>query len=159
MLIATGLGTGYFPVSGTVASVLAVLLYLPFAGLNTTQNGYIFLYGALLMFLLALAIWSSGLASVWLGEKDPHKVVIDEIAGYFFAMTLLPTNIPFVIAAFFLFRFFDVVKPPPIKQSQDLPGGVGVTIDDILAGIATCILLHLAHYFIMGTWSPALISA
>jgi len=143
MLIATGMGTGYFPVSGTVASVLAIILYLPFACLNTLDRGMVALYLSFTFFLSGLSVWTSSFAEKQLKEKDPHKVVIDEIAGFFYAMILVPTKPFFIILAFVVFRLFDIWKPFPIRQSQNLPAGVGITIDDILAGIYTCLAIHL----------------
>jgi phosphatidylglycerophosphatase A len=90
----------------------------------------------------ALAVWGSNYAEKHYKEKDPGKVVIDEIAGFFFAMFLIPTTIAWVVAAFFIFRAMDVWKPGPIRPSQNLGGGVGIVIDDVLAGILTCAILH-----------------
>jgi phosphatidylglycerophosphatase A len=143
MLIATGLGTGYCPVSGTVASALAVALYLPVAYLNTTLSIVILFYIGIVICLTGLSILTATRAAEWLGEKDPHKVVIDEIAGYFYAMFLLPATPLYIGASFIIFRLFDIWKPFPIRQSQRLPGGLGITIDDVLAGIYTCVLLHV----------------
>lgn len=147
MIIATGLGTGYFPVSGTVASALAVALYLPVSYLNTPRPVVVFYIG-ILFFLTGLSILTADCAEKRLGEKDPHKVVIDEIAGYFFAMFLLPATTFYIAASFFIFRLFDVWKPYPIRQSQRLRGGLGITIDDVLAGIYTCLLLHIIRLII-----------
>ncbi|MBN1903057.1 phosphatidylglycerophosphatase A [Candidatus Sumerlaeota bacterium] len=143
MLIATGLGTGYLPISGTMASILAIVLFLPLSYFNTSENGLFLFYLSFTFFLTGLSIWSATIAEKWLKEKDPHKVVIDEIAGYFYAMLLLPAK-PWILASsFLLFRLFDIWKPFPIRQSQKLPGGVGITIDDILAGIYACAILHI----------------
>jgi phosphatidylglycerophosphatase A len=148
MLIATGLGTGYFPVSGTVASALAIALYLPIAYLNTIHSTVFLFYIAILICLTGLSILTATRAAEWLGEKDPHKVVIDEIAGYFYAMFLLPATPLYIGASFVIFRIFDVWKPFPIRQSQRLPGGLGITIDDVLAGIYTCLLLHIIKWIL-----------
>lgn len=145
MVIATGLGTGYFPISGTVASALAVALYLPVSYLNT-RNIILVFYVGILFFLTGVSILTAEIAEKQLGEKDPHKVVIDEITGYFFAMFLLPTAPFYLAASFFIFRLFDIWKPFPIRQSQRLRGGLGITIDDVLAGIYTCLLLHIFHW-------------
>jgi len=148
MLIATGLGTGYCPISGTVASALAVALYLTVAYLNTVRSVLFLFYIVIVICLTYLSILTGGCAAEWLGEKDPHKVVIDEIAGYFYAMFLLPTTPLYIGASFFLFRIFDVWKPFPIRRSQRLHGGLGITIDDILAGIYTCLLLHVIKWIL-----------
>ena len=145
MLIATGLGTGYFPVSGTVASVLAIILYLPFARFNTLHHGLLVFYLSMTFFLSGLSVWTATFAERQLKEKDPHKVVIDEIAGFFYAMILIPTTPFFIVFAFLLFRLFDIWKPFPIHKSQNLPAGVGITIDDILAGIYACLTLQIVR--------------
>jgi len=151
MIIATGLGTGYWPWpgSGTVATLLAVLLYLPFSFLNTAVHGMILLYILLCVMITGVSIWSADIAEKRLGEKDPHKVVIDEIAGYFWTMLLLPTTPFYLFSGFALFRIFDILKPFPIRRSQNLPGGLGITIDDVLAGIYSCVLIHLFRYIFM----------
>ena len=93
------------------------------------------------------------------GEKDSHDIVFDEFAGQWVALSFLPASsaaglgtlwgwspqhIVVLGASFFLFRVFDVWKPWPIRQIQSLRGGLGVMIDDILAGLWACVLLHLA---------------
>jgi phosphatidylglycerophosphatase A len=148
VLVSSGLYTGYVPfASGTVASVLAVGLYLPVAALNVASPRFFF-YALLIAALTGVGIWTSGLAERIHGVKDSHKIVIDEIVGYFYAMILLPTTWKTVLAAFLLFRAFDVLKPFPIRRSQRLPGGIGVMIDDILAGIYTCVLLHILRILV-----------
>jgi phosphatidylglycerophosphatase A len=143
ILISSGFYTGYFPVaSGTIATILAVGLYLLVAPLNTPSHDFFF-YAVLLAGLTMIGVWASGLAERIHGEKDSHKIVIDEIVGYGYAMILLPTTWKTVLGAFLLFRVFDVLKPFPIRRLQRLPGGIGVMIDDILAGLYTCAILHL----------------
>jgi len=156
MMIATGLGTGYLPVSGTWASLLAAFLYLPFAPINTMTGGFIVLYLLLLSALTLLSILTAGLAEGWLVEKDPHKVVIDEIAGFFVAMTLLPATWPVIGAAFVMFRLFDIWKPYPIRGLQKIHGGLGITIDDILAGAYACVCVHAGYWIYSGHPSPLL---
>lgn len=90
----------------------------------------------------ALGIWASQAVEDLTGEKDPGYVIIDEVAGFMVSMLLLPVTWGYLAAAFVLFRFFDILKPPPIRQLQSIKGGVGVMIDDIAAGAITCVLLH-----------------
>jgi len=149
ILYSSGLYTGYIPIaSGTFGTALAILFYWPMARLNRlpSEGGTLWLYALIVIAATALAIWASNFASKAHGEKDPHRVVIDEIVGFFFAMFLVPFNIWWIAAAFFLFRLFDVWKPYPIFQLQSLPGGIGIVIDDVLAGIYTCVLLHAARF-------------
>ena len=84
-----------------------------------------------------------------LGTSDPGKVVIDEIAGYLLAMAGSPVAAGHIIAGFFLFRFFDIVKPPPVRQAERyLRGGLGVVADDLLAGVYAWICLRLLERFL-----------
>lgn len=151
VVISSGLYTGYIPIaSGTWATALAILLYWPFAGLNRApaEGIGIYIYLAVVVAVSLLSVWTSDVAEKLHAEKDPHKVVIDEIAGFFVSIILIPWEPMWVAAAFFVFRLFDVWKPYPIRQLQSLRGGLGITIDDLLAGVYTCVLLHLARMFL-----------
>jgi phosphatidylglycerophosphatase A len=82
-----------------------------------------------------------------LGEKDSHKVVIDEYCGYLTAMTTIPITLTSVAAGFFIFRLFDILKVQPGRWAErNLPGGVGVVMDDVVAGIYTNIVLNLGLF-------------
>jgi phosphatidylglycerophosphatase A len=149
ILIASVFYSGYCPVaSGTVASGLALAVYLLIWPLNSPNSGNIYFYLAMLTALSGIGIWSATHAELYFNEKDSHKIVIDEFTGFFYAMLLLPLTAFNLIAAFLLFRLLDVVKPFPIRRSQGLPGGVGVMCDDILAGVYTCGILHLVSLLI-----------
>jgi len=149
LFLATGFGVGYSPIMpGTMGTIVAVLLFL-FASMNV----YIF-YSTLLL-LLIISVPLSGAAEKIIGQKDPASVVIDEIVGYFVAMVGLQItwgqpfwNYKYLILGFVIFRIFDIVKPWPIKQLQDLKGGWGIVIDDVVAGIFTRILLQIAYIFL-----------
>jgi phosphatidylglycerophosphatase A len=84
------------------------------------------------------------------GVTDPGKVVIDEIAGYLLTMAASPVSTGHIIAGFFLFRFFDIVKPPPVRQAEKLlSGGLGVVADDLLAGVYAWISLRILEMFLL----------
>jgi phosphatidylglycerophosphatase A len=107
----------------------------------------------LLIVLFFLGSRASGRAEVVLGEKDPGRVVVDELFGQW--LTFLPfAALPVVdlLVGFLLFRVFDILKPPPIRASEDwLPGGYGVMVDDGLAGVYAMICLWLFRtYFPQG---------
>jgi phosphatidylglycerophosphatase A len=129
LLVATAGGAGWAPVApGTVGSAVAVLLLwlIPFS-----RPG-------LVLFFIVVALggaWAAHLAERQLGDKDPGAIVIDEVAGM--TLTVLPFPLtPGVLAVgFVLFRLFDVIKPFPARGSQRLPGGAGVMIDDLIAGL------------------------
>ena len=79
-------------------------------------------------------------------RKDDPRIVIDEIMGYLITMLWLPRTILFIILGFFLFRFFDIVKPPPIRLLEKAKGGYGVVLDDVLAGVYANIILQIISY-------------
>jgi phosphatidylglycerophosphatase A len=79
--------------------------------------------------------------------KDSGHIVIDEFCGCLAAVLFLPKNIAYLTAAFVLFRAFDILKPPPIRKIEEIvPGGMGIMLDDLLAGIYTCLCLQLWRY-------------
>ena len=111
LFLATGAGTGYFPVaSGTVGTVLAIPLYFLFERLRPGSAALSLLLFAL---LVGAACWIAGKAEDLLQEHDSHKIVIDEIVGYLAATLFLAPTWENVGAAFLLFRIFDIVKPFP----------------------------------------------
>ena len=138
-LIATGAGSGYSPIaSGTAGTVVAIPLFLLMAQLDVLP--YLVILGAV--------VWVGILAADHMEKvlriKDPGVVVIDEIAGYLVTMFLAPPTVFHIVAGFFLFRFFDILKPPPVRQSEKFfPGGVGIMADDLLAGVYAWISLRL----------------
>ena len=133
---------GYIPLaSGTFATAFAVLPYL-------LLRGSAALYIAATVLLFFAGVFASTEAEKLLGEKDPHKVVIDELVGYLVTMAFVPLDssgiIFYITAGFLLFRFFDIWKPYPIRGLQDLPGGWGIMIDDVVAGLYANIVLQVA---------------
>jgi len=81
-------------------------------------------------------------------KKDPRQCVIDEVAGQMVCFWLLPHTVAYFSAAFLLFRFFDILKPFPIKASEQIPHGIGIMLDDILAGFYALGILQLARHFL-----------
>lgn len=145
LFIAQGAYSGRVPIApGTAGTVVGVLLYLLIHGLP-------FIAYLLAFFLVAgIGTWAAGEAEKLLGKKDDPSIVIDEIAGYILALVMLPATWGMIIAGFILFRFFDIVKPWPLKRLQDVHGGAGVMLDDIGAGIYTNVVLQVSLYFIGG---------
>jgi phosphatidylglycerophosphatase A len=92
-------------------------------------------YGAACIAVIAIGTWAAGEADRMLGSADSPTIVIDEIAGFLVAMFLIPFSWEYCVAGFLLFRAFDIVKPWPLKRLQHIPGGPGVMLDDIGAGI------------------------
>ena len=137
--MATAGGAGYFPiVSGTVGSAVALvgLWLIPFTPL------------ALVLSCVAVTLggfWASGRVERAVGRKDPGIIVIDEVAGMMVSVLFLPRTWPVLLTAFVLFRIFDIWKPFPARQSQSITGGVGVMIDDLIAGAYALILVVAAR--------------
>ncbi len=100
-----------------------------------------------LVFIITVGgIYLAQKAEEYYGEKDAQQIVIDEIAGFFVAMYGLGANM--LIPAFILFRIFDILKPPPIRNLQEFHGGVGIMLDDILAGVIANLLIRMVIFFV-----------
>ncbi len=138
-IIASFGGLGYFPVApGTAASFAVVLLYKFF--LSRFSWPYLVF---LLVLFLALGLVSSTAYAAELAQKDPRKIVIDEAAGQLIVLLFVFPSWTFVLISFFLFRFFDIVKPFPVSKAERLPGGWGIMADDIAAAVLAKAVLHL----------------
>jgi phosphatidylglycerophosphatase A len=114
------------------ALTLVVLWLVPFSRL------------ALVAFFVAVTLigtWAADQAERTLGRKDPGVIVIDEVAGMTLSVLVLPLTVPVLAIAFVLFRVFDVVKPAPARQAQALPGGIGVMVDDLVAGLYALVIV------------------
>jgi len=142
--IATGFGVGYLPLApgtwGSLAAVLLLVLIYQFSG--TYQLA---VHVILTIVLFPLAWFTSGFVSREDQDKDPKFVVIDEIFGQFLCLLWVPFLSFSWIFGFALFRFFDIVKPFPAKQCERLPGGLGIVMDDLVAGIYAGLILWLAY--------------
>jgi phosphatidylglycerophosphatase A len=105
-----------------------------------------------LVVVTLVGTWAAHVAEMSLGEKDPGVIVIDEVAGMTLSVLLLPLpfTVPVLLVGFLLFRIFDVVKPFPAGRAQALPGGAGVMVDDLIAGLyALLVLMALRR---VATW-------
>ncbi len=141
LFIAEGAYAGKSPFApGTAGTLVGVLLYI---GIRHSDP---FLYLFLTVLICIVGTWAAGKAEVILGAKDSPSIVIDEIAGYLISLFMVPSGWGFVIAGFFVFRLFDIVKPWPLHGLQKVHGGPGVMLDDIGAGIYTNIVLHIAAH-------------
>jgi len=119
---------------GTVGSLLTLvaLWLIPF-----NQPALL----ATLIAVTALGMWAGSRVERVLGTKDPGVIVIDEVAGMLLSVLTLPRTIPVLLTAFVLFRLFDIWKPFPARESQLLTGGLGVMLDDLIAGVYALILV------------------
>jgi phosphatidylglycerophosphatase A len=138
--IATGFGCGYAPVGpGTVGSLAAALIGWALAHWAAWPPGAI---GALGVVAAAPAIWAADVTARALGKKDPGIVVVDEVVGQWITFAgATRIDWPAILAGFILFRVFDIVKPPPVRQLERLPGGLGIVADDAFAGVYAALLL------------------
>lgn len=143
MAIATGLGLGYLPKApGTWGTLLAFPIH--FALVNLSPAGYL----AGLGILLVVAVAAAGSAEKILDFRDPGVVVIDEVIGMLIALIGAPNRLLYLAAAFLLFRFFDILKPFPIRLvDRRLHGGIGIVADDLLAGFFTLLIMQGGYYF------------
>ncbi len=100
-----------------------------------------------LLVAFAVGVYTADKAAPEWG-KDPGQVVVDEGVGFLFTVALLPTDIWTVIVAFFVFRVLDIIKPPPARQLEALPGGWGIVVDDVVAGIYGNLLIRLLFFLV-----------
>jgi phosphatidylglycerophosphatase A len=131
LLIAFGFGSGLLPKApGTCGTLLAIPLFL------LLQQFSLASYLAIVGVAAVAGVWICSLASTKLGVHDHQGIVWDEIVGYWITMTGIAVSIQTVIAGFILFRFFDIVKPWPIRQiDRSVAGGLGIMLDDVIAGV------------------------
>ena len=101
------------------------------------------LYAFTILFLFALGVLFAGEAEKVYRRKDPAMIVIDEACGMMLALFFVPFSLYSVILGFFLFRLFDILKPPPARRLERLTGSLGVMFDDIVAALYTNIILQI----------------
>ena len=140
-LISSGIFIGYIPLApGTMGSLLAVILFF-------LLYGYVLnIFWIFLPVLYFLGVWTASYCEELWG-KDSGRIVVDEIVGMFVTLIFLPINVRIVWLGFFIFRAFDIIKPPPIRWSERLPHGWGVMTDDLIAGIYANLVLRLIICF------------
>ncbi len=122
---------GFFPIApGTAGSLAALALYalVRWVGLPAFDV-------AMVVAVLAAGVWSASLTERALDQKDPGPIVIDEVLGMLITLMWLPLSLGGVVAGFVLFRIFDIVKPYPAARMESLKGGMGVMLDDAVAGV------------------------
>ena len=136
--------SGYSPIApGTAGTAVVALLYVIFSG--WIESFGFFPWLVVLSVFSVVAVYTSHLMSREWG-KDPGRIVIDEGVGFLFTVAFLPVGIATAVAGFFVFRVLDILKPPPARQIEALPGGWGIVADDIVAGIYSNILLRIIFY-------------
>jgi phosphatidylglycerophosphatase A len=142
-LVGSGLFTGYFPIAP--ATVTSFFVLLPAYFLARLPVPVLHAAVTIAVFFIGVPI-ATDLEKVW--GKDPHRVTIDEIAGTLITFFLNPVSLWGLGAGFLLWRFFDIVKLPFIDKSQRLPGGWGIMVDDVLAGVCANLVLRLVIFLL-----------
>jgi phosphatidylglycerophosphatase A len=123
-----------------MGTLVAVPLSL---GLNRIAATHLAVALLILIAAIVFAVWSAGEGATILEQKDPQCIVIDEIVGFLVANFLAPWSAASLLCSFLLFRFFDIAKVFPIGRIERLPGGAGVVLDDVMAGLFSLISLRL----------------
>jgi len=142
-LVATFFGVGYLrPGPGTYASAVTMLVWW---GVSRFIAASWLLPVAVIaaVVITILGIPPSTVVARESGKEDPGFVVIDEVAGQMISLIAVPLNWKYLLASFILFRGFDIIKPFPLRRLERLPGGVGIMMDDVGAGIYVLLLLQL----------------
>lgn len=139
--MATGFFSGKIPVApGTFGTLAALPYVLVLAVIPPAVSGFY------ITAVILAAIFFAHQAAKILNAKDPGAIVIDEIAGFLVTLSLVPVTVYTFIIGFFIFRFFDITKLPPVKYFEDnFNGGAGIVLDDIMAGIFSAIILKLIY--------------
>jgi phosphatidylglycerophosphatase A len=142
--LAFGFGSGLAPFApGTFGTLAAIPLYLLMQGLSLP------VYLLVVLLVTLAGIWICDKASASLGVHDHSGIVWDEFAGYFVTMIAAPSGWQWLVAGFLLFRLFDIWKPWPISQlDKKVQGGLGIMVDDIVAGLYALLCLQFVHVMV-----------
>lgn len=136
-LIASCLGIGYIKGGGTITALLCCIPWY-FA---QTVGSFEMIALVVTVAVTALGVWTAaGVEKDW--GKDSSRVVIDEAAGMMISLLFVPVTLSYVATGFIVFRLLDITKPLLIRKTESLPGGWGVMMDDMIAGLYTNVLLH-----------------
>ena len=144
VLLSTFGYVGYFPIApGTAGSAAAIPLFLLLRWLALP-----WLEASVVVVLCAAGFWAGGVAARHYGREDPGYVVLDEVVGMLVTLAFIPVTWSGIVAGFFLFRLLDIVKPAPARQFERLPGGFGIMMDDVMAGIYGNLALRLLFWLL-----------
>lgn len=146
-LVATFFGAGRLkPGPGTWGSLATALLWWLIAS-HIPPGARVGVIVLLIVLSVAIGIPAATLEARGCGKKDPSHVVIDEVAGQLVTLIAAPIGWKPLLAGFILFRAFDILKPPPIRQLERLPEGTGIVVDDLGAGVYGLIVMQLLLHF------------
>lgn len=141
LLLATGLGVGNSPIApGTLGTFITIPIYYFLSEIPSP------IYEITLVGFFFLAVWVSEKTEAISGKKDDPRIVIDEIMGFFITMLWVTKTPLFILFGFLIFRFFDILKPFPIRRLEKVKGGYGVVLDDVMAGVYANIILHIISF-------------
>ena len=136
--LATCFKIGHLPIApgtwGSLAAVIGWWLWLQYL------DPLVFI--VLIITIFTIGVFATNIIIDHTGEKDPSRVVIDEVSGQWLGLLMLPDGAVYIAGAFILFRFLDILKPWPIRQLEQFPKGWGVMLDDMLAGLLTLGLIQ-----------------
>jgi phosphatidylglycerophosphatase A len=140
-LLGSGFYTGYIPfASGTFGTLAALFIYL----IPGFENPYVIVPAIIVFFIYGIYVGNK-FENVY--GKDPSECTIDEFVGTWISYLLLPKTIGIIVITFFLWRALDIFKPYPARKLENLNGGLGIMIDDVVSGFYTLIIMHLVVYF------------
>jgi len=142
LVLSIWFGVGLLPgMPGTFGTAGALPLYFLIVALGTWHKIIS------IAIVLCVAIWSSWRAQCILGRGDAREIVIDEVAGFLLTTVFFPFTWITLVAGFCLFRFFDVLKPPPIRNIERITaGGLGIVLDDLVASVYAMICVWILLY-------------
>jgi phosphatidylglycerophosphatase A len=141
LTIATWFGCGYFPCGpGTIGSLAAVMIAVILGRYGIGRDAL----AISIAILLLPAIWAASRTALMVGRKDPGLVVVDEVLGQWVTLLGAPARSWKVfVAAFALFRLFDIWKPWPVRNLERIPAGTGIVADDLAAGVYGALILYV----------------
>lgn len=137
-LLAYGLGSGKISkMPGTMGTLVAIPLFVYLS--NLTPIYYI----STVVLLYIVGVYICHQTAIDNHETDPGYIVFDEIVGFLVAMFMVPATWSWILVGFIIFRFFDILKPPPIKAMEKNRGiGMAIMLDDVIAGLYTVVIIH-----------------
>ena len=144
LLLAFGFGSGLSPKApGTAGTLLAVAIYLVLPDMHWL------VYLSLLLVAAAAGVWICDRSARLLGVHDHPGIVWDEFVGYWITMFMAPAGWEWVVVGFILFRLLDILKPWPVKWADEkVQGGLGIMLDDVLAGILAALALQCINVLV-----------
>lgn len=148
-LTGTFLGIGLLPGGpGTWAALATAVIWYFAARASHSGSGWLTIATLIVVVIVTLVgIPAASTVEKESGRQDPGHVVIDEVAGQLTALLFVPLEAWHVVLAFVLFRFFDILKPPPVRQLERLHGGLGIMVDDLAAGVYALIVALIVHHW------------